>query len=116
MQEFCVTVQEQLNNVTGTSKSSQEYTVDTISTELLPQDLKEKGDVAVKVRADGDCLPASGSVFIYGNDKHPSEIRTRIIIEQVLKEDFYLDEKKLLQGYDHGRQSKTLMKGYAMYS
>ena len=88
----------------------------TTSTEFLRRDLKEKGDWAVKVRADGDCLPASGNVFIYDNDKHPSEIRTQIIVEQVSNEYFYLDEQKLLRGYKHNIKSNTLMKSYAMYS
>ena len=32
------------------------------------------------VRADGDCLPGYGSVFVYGDDSHATELRLRIIL------------------------------------
>jgi len=38
----------------------------------------------VTVRADGDCLAAAGSVFAYGSDESPAELRVRIVKELVL--------------------------------
>lgn len=79
--------------------------------------MSERGDVSIKRRAGDDCLPACGSVFVFGNERPPTEIRARIIIEKAFNAEFYLDEEQLLKGYDGtcGRP-KALVKGYAMYS
>lgn len=44
----------------------------------------------VSVKADGVCLTACGSVFLYGNDMSSKEVPVRIINELALNIDFYL--------------------------
>jgi len=70
----------------------------------------------VTVRADGDCLPASGSVFAFGNDAHPNEIRTRMAIELVLHKDYYLDDNYLKKGLKCPNKTGDTTKAFDMYS
>lgn len=68
----------------------------------------ERSDAAITVRADGDCLPACGSVFIFRNDRYPAEIRTRIAIEHVVNDHFYLNENMLLQDMTNKLERRPL--------
>ncbi|GFS03152.1 hypothetical protein ElyMa_001142600 [Elysia marginata] len=54
----------------------------------------------VKVRSDGDCLPASGAIFAFGKDSCPEEIRVRIIHELAINAEFYLDNGNLSRGLE----------------
>ena len=86
---------------------------------FVPEDFKKRADkhyFPVNVRADGDCLCASGDVFATGKDANPYRIRLKIIHEQVLNEDYYLQEENLLKGYDHPSSLHELSKAFAMYS
>ncbi|RUS85584.1 hypothetical protein EGW08_006667 [Elysia chlorotica] len=55
----------------------------------------------VTVRADGNCLPACGSVYAFGEDINPELVRLHIIQELVTYQEYYLDEKNLVKGYSH---------------
>jgi hypothetical protein len=60
--------------------------------DLCPDDIPSKKTIyATIVRADGDYLPGCGSVFVYGDDSHATELRLRIILELVLHEDYYME-------------------------
>ena len=86
---------------------------------MIPTDAPGKTVFAVKVRADGDCLPGTGSVFAYGNDQMSEEIRLRIIVtvESVLYSDYYLNEDNLRKGFDKQcTHSHELLFSHAMYS
>ena len=65
---------------------------------LKPNDVDVIKDlVPVKVSADGDCLPHSGSILIFGKGAFDVEVKARIIVELAAHRDFYLDEHHLLK-------------------
>lgn len=67
------------------------------------------------VRADGDCLPGCASMFAYGNDNHPAEMRVRIIHELALHDDYYLNGDNLSRGLATSDPEKVI-KNFYMYS
>ena len=91
--------------------------IDTFATGLIPKDLNSSQRLfAGKVRADGDCLPGSGSVFAFGTDQQSDLLRLKIIHELVLNSDFYTSEKNMLKGFVKKTSENELIKAYAMYS
>ena len=54
--------------------------------------------IQIKVREDGDCLPACGAEFAYGKDKCPKEIRICIIYELATHSELYFSDAYLSQG------------------
>ncbi|RUS85585.1 hypothetical protein EGW08_006668 [Elysia chlorotica] len=70
----------------------------------------------MRVRADGNCLPACGAVFAFGEDIKPKDIRIRIIEELVSNQNYYLDEKNLKKGYDKTSKDLEHIKAFAQYS
>ena len=74
--------------------------------------------LAVKTRADGDCMFGTGSVFACGKDEDylVFELRLRVIIELVLYTDYYLDETNILNGFSHPTKPNEILKAYVMYS
>ncbi|KAL3876458.1 hypothetical protein ACJMK2_034302 [Sinanodonta woodiana] len=64
---------------------------------------------------NGNCIPYSGSVLAFGNDRYATEIRARIIIEQTLYEEYYLQENYLKNGLDDPPKF-DIKKAFAMYS
>ncbi|KAK3756454.1 hypothetical protein RRG08_040359 [Elysia crispata] len=95
----CEALQIHLEPLTGRQRSlsGDKLTLNTFSSELIPTDAQDKTLFAVKVRADGDCLPGSGSVFAYGNDQMSEEIRLRIIVESVLNYSKFRGQKPFAQ-------------------
>ena len=115
----CEALQIHLEPLTGRQRSlsGDKLTLNTFSSELIPTYAQDKTLFAVKVRADGDCLPRSGSVFAYGNDQISEEIRLRIIVESVLNCDYYLNEINLRKGFDKKcTHPHELLFAHAMYS
>ncbi|GFS15844.1 vertnin [Elysia marginata] len=53
----------------------------------------------VKVRCDGDCLPACGAVFAFGQDVRPEEMRLRIVHELAVNAFYYLDNNYLSHNF-----------------
>ena len=85
------------------------------SIDLYPDDVPHDTQFfSVEVRANGDCLPACGSVFVHGKDTCPDEIRLNIIKELVSHKDLYLNEECLSRGLEC--QPKNILKSFAMYS
>ncbi|KAL3873588.1 hypothetical protein ACJMK2_036685 [Sinanodonta woodiana] len=64
---------------------------------------------------NGNCLPYSGSVLAFGNDRYATEIQARIIIEQTIYEEYYLQENYLKNGLDDPPKF-DIKKAFAMYS
>ena len=61
--------------------------VDTESLKIFPGDVPVPHCFPVKVRTNVNCLPGCGSVFAFGKDDHPAQIRVRIVHELVLHDD-----------------------------
>ena len=51
---------------------------------IYPSDVPGPETYPVIVRADGNCLPACGSVYAFAHDRRPAEIRARIVHEMAL--------------------------------
>ena len=64
----------------------------------------------ISVGADGNCLPGCASVLVHENPYRDK--RTRIILELVLAQEYYLDESFLQVGC----QGSNLLAAYSMYS
>lgn len=107
-----------LNDVSGQPRRVIEgFRVHNQALDLWPDDVPYKAiRLPVMVRADGDCLPGSGSVFVFGNDSHADEIRVRIVSELALNSQFYLDENNLVKGLPEEGNSHHIKKAFAMYS
>ena len=72
-------------------------TFDKNSLTLLPTDIpvEPKQELFPEVIVgDGNCLPRSASVLVYGTENKHSEMRQKIVLELVKNEDLYLDNKK----------------------
>jgi len=112
----CQTISEQIGKVSGQGRSFEGFCVDHIALSLLPPG--NESHLPVTVKADGDCMPAAGSVFAYGSDQFSDEIRARIVIEHCLNSEYYLEEGNLLHGADdmNSKRKGLLIKAYAMYS
>ena len=67
-------------------------------------------------RADGDCLAAAESVFAYGNDESPAEIRVRIVKELILNADCCTNDRNLKKGLNSARRDGHTKKAFATYS
>lgn len=108
-----------LNDITGEPRYilKESLSVDHTVIDICPVDIPDdRSRFPVTVRADGDCLPGSGSVFAFGNDAHPNEIRTRIAIELALHKDYYLDDNNLKKGLKCPPKNGDTTKAFAMYS
>ncbi|GFR62951.1 vertnin [Elysia marginata] len=91
--------------------------IDNLARLYVPKDLKtSKLHFPVTVRADGNCLPACGSVYAFGEDINPELVRLHIIQELVTYQEYYLDKKNLVKGYCHPSKPNEMKKSYAMYS
>ena len=85
LQEMCQGLR--LQEIAGIARYLQEenLSVDAHALKIFPSDIPGTvGCFPVTVRADGDCLAAAGSVFAYGSDESPAELRVRIVKELVL--------------------------------
>ena len=61
----------------------------------------------VITEADGNCLPRSISLLVFGDQEHHDEIRCRIVHEMVLNESLYLEGHGML---GEGECPEQLMK------
>jgi len=85
---------------------------------LIPPDFPNHHDLLpANVRADGDCLPHSGSLLIYDNQNHNNELRTRIVIELAIHKSLYLNFNHLRNGTTIcDKQAESLPTRYTMFS
>jgi hypothetical protein len=64
----------------------------------IPSDLCGRKE-ALSVVGDGNCLPRCGSIVAFGcEDKH-LEIRTRMVVDMLVNEELYLEDKYLARGF-----------------
>ncbi|KAL5013419.1 hypothetical protein ScPMuIL_007689 [Solemya velum] len=106
-------------NLVGKSRfiCEEGLTVDGHAIDMYPADVPEETvRYPVSVRADGDCLAATGSVFAFGQDDRPDEIRARVVIELAMNKEFYLNEDNLRQGLTEPRPKGHTIKAFTMYS
>lgn len=117
----CQDINKEMNSLgfndqmNSTERSIQEInaSVDECSNQIFPKDFSHKV-IPVKLNADGNCLPGTGSMHVYGNDKHATEMRVKIILEATLNRQSYPSHKYLQRG--HETTCRNLLKIYAMYS
>ena len=117
----CEHFNEFLKPLTGKNRalSVERLTPDVFAGRFIPKDVPCKSNLlAVKTRANGDCMFGSGSVFACGKDDDDlvCELRLRVIIELTLYTDYYLDETNLVNGFSHPTKPNEILKAYAMYS
>ena len=95
-----------------------ETEVDKLATEHIPRDLHNfENLVAVKVSADGNCLPHTGSYMAFGHEENHAEIRVRIVQEQLKNKKKYMDPEHLRQGITcTEREANLLPNNCGMYS
>jgi hypothetical protein len=66
--------------------------LDKVSMDLFPdQDFPDL--VPVRVAGDGNCLPRSASMLIFGDQQHHLEMRVRMACELALNKEFYLNNE-----------------------
>ena len=97
-------------NITNTG-----IAIDERTHSILPSDIPH--DVTlhpVKVSADGNCLPYSGSILVSGKEGMSEEIRVRIILESCIFKDAYLNQGFLERGFRE--KNNSLAKTFAFYS
>ena len=85
-----------------------------VSENSLNAQFNDLGLQSVKMTADGNCLPRTGSFISMGTEDSHLEIRIRIVHELVQYEEMYLNEDFLVKGTQHPRRSYAPV--YAQYS
>ncbi|XP_052061252.1 uncharacterized protein LOC127701423 isoform X1 [Mytilus californianus] len=91
--------------------------IDKLGMELLPDDVKEEGYFPASVLGDGNCLPRSASVIMYGTENNHTELRVRIALELACYLPLYVDHTYLRRGEQlSDKEALVLPKSYVMYS
>ena len=92
--------------------------VDLGSLNICPADIPDQQQLLYPCisHANGNCLPSSGSRFAFDSSDETTEIRVRIVVESVVHEDNYLDNKYLNRGLPAHAEGKNLPMTYAQYS
>ncbi|KAK3767311.1 hypothetical protein RRG08_050862 [Elysia crispata] len=92
-----------LRKVCGRGRSVLEnrITIENWAIASVPSDIPGQSHqpFPVKVRCDGDCLPACGAVFAFGQDVRPEEMRLRIVHELAVNASYYLDNNYLSRSF-----------------
>ena len=65
---MCTDIYGQEDHVNGSERSSRCYSANPKSETYVSKGLSERGDASIKRRAEDDCLPACGSLYVFGND------------------------------------------------
>ena len=107
LEEECLRLRSKLDDLNGLQRSSEGFIGDINAWRLLNKD-EEK--FPASVLGDGNCLLRSGSVFAFGDEEQPCEMRVRIIIEICLHKDLYLDNDFLNEGLVHLSTQGTSLK------
>ena len=89
-------------------------TIDSLANELKPDIQNVDDDLfPVQIYGDGNCLPRCGSLFVNRGQDDFDEIRCRIIVEQVLYQQYYLNSQNLGKGHE---EKEDYAEVYAMSS
>ena len=89
--------------------------VDKRALELMPSDLDQDPSkmMPVQVVGDGNCLARCGSLLAFGFEDEHTEIRVRIVMQQVLNKSSMLSNRYLSAGFDKRINHVGI---YTMYS
>ena len=85
------------------------HTVDEVSLTYHPNDIDDTL-MPIKIVADGNCLPRTGSMIAFGHENCHEEIRSRIILEQCNNDDVYLNPNHLRKGVDTTDREASLLR------
>ncbi|WAR13822.1 LOW QUALITY PROTEIN: VRTN-like protein [Mya arenaria] len=88
--------------------------VDNSAVKLLTDEVECMGLLPTNIYGDGNCLPRCGSVLIYGDEEKHLDIRARIIMELVVNEAKYLDDKFLEEGSNVSLGRKNFARQFAI--
>jgi hypothetical protein len=80
---MCANIDGQIDDVNGSERRSRCYSVDYMSETYVPRSLSQRGDAPIKVRADGNCLPVCGSIFVFGNDRHQHKSEQELLLKRI---------------------------------
>ncbi|XP_062592666.1 uncharacterized protein LOC134254137 [Saccostrea cucullata] len=89
--------------------------MDNSALKLLPADYQIKALYPARVYADGNCLPRTASVLVYGIEDRHLEMRVRIIKELVESEEKYLSDAYLATGAN-ADVNGSIVKTWQMFS
>ena len=78
-------------------------------------ELKDRNLYPLLTKADGNCLPRSGSFLAYGTEEYHVDIRLRIALEMMVHKDVYMDPDFLKRGLPPNQSGPTPVT-YAQYS
>ena len=106
---FCETITRGILSV------SQVVEIDNVAKKELPPDAPEKL-VPVAVTPDGNCFTRAISIAIYGTEEYHRILRTKIVLEGVLKKHRYLNENYLHLGINPQNNDKILSGVFAEFS
>ncbi|ESO85590.1 hypothetical protein LOTGIDRAFT_155079 [Lottia gigantea] len=90
--------------------------MDKVALDLLPELCLHEKLFPVRVIGDGNCLPRSLSVVVYGDEKHAAEMRVRIAVELSLHKAKYLDNQHLSLGLPVEESSTKFVNIFTMFS
>ena len=99
----------------GILPASQMREIDEVAKEVLPADAPHTL-VPITVSRDGNCFTRAISMAVYGTEEYHGIIRTKIVIEGVLKKHRYLNEDYLRMGSNPQQDDKTLSCVFAEFS
>ena len=92
----------------GPAANFDDFTTDSLSVPLVPSD---SPGTPIQIVGDGNCLPRTASLFLYGTQEHHEEIRYRILKELVEHSSFYLSKE-----LDRGGTVSAAARSFAMFS
>lgn len=70
-----------------------------------------------KIVGDGNCLPRTASLLVFGDEQHHEEMRTRITVEMCTGASDYINNNYLNRGMDFPKnESRNLSVSYTMFS
>lgn len=123
MMPQCILIAEDMKKYslpdTLTSNFSREMKVDKSAFQNMPEDVPPytRPLKPASVKADGDCLLHTASVFAFGHENSPTEMRLHTLVEMILHDKLYLDHNHLRQGCGlTDRAARQITNDFCMYS
>ena len=109
---------EELPKVSAKTFCNTGCVVDNDSLPLVPEDIPLKPDSRLfpcTIYGDGNCLPRSASVLVYGSEENHKQMRKRMVIELTRNEAYYLDKTFMKKGKQDNAQD-DVPKAFAQLS
>ncbi|XP_045207653.2 uncharacterized protein LOC123559695 [Mercenaria mercenaria] len=98
---------EELPKISARTFCNTGCVVDNDSLPLVPGDIPLKPNSQLfpcAIYGDGNCLPRSASVLVYGSEENFKEMRKRMVIELTRNEAYYLDKAFMKKGKQDSAQ------------